>query len=159
MMSPNVIAFLSMISNSEGTVLARDPYRCCYSFKHTIIDLSAHPAVSGEWKGESIAHLGPQYAGEVSTAAGRYQITKHWWLKAAAACDLTNFEPASQDAAACWLIAENQAMHAIEAGHIGEAIERCRSIWASLPGGTSGQPEHALKSLVDVYQRSGGTVA
>ncbi len=159
MMSPNLLSFLSMISNSEGTVLAHDPYRCCFAFKHTIIDLAAHPADSGEWKGEDISHLGPAYVGKVSTAAGRYQINKFWWHKAAAACDLTDFSPTSQDAAAVWLISQNQAMHLIESGHIVEAIARCRSIWASLPGGTSGQPEHALAGLIDVYQRAGGTVA
>jgi lysozyme len=160
----NQSAFLTLVSHSEGTFLAADAYRCCYAFRHTIADLSYHPAVlrpngTREWAGESLASLGPQYEGEVSTAAGRYQMNKHWWLVAQGACGLPDFSPASQDAAALWLIKQNQALALIDAGQIAEAIHRCRGIWASFPGGNSGQPEAALSACLGAFTNAGGLLA
>jgi lysozyme len=147
-----------MISHSEGTDRAEDPYRCCYGYKHTIVSFADHPAVTGEWKGEPLSNLGPEYAHLISTAAGRYQINRPWWERAKRALLLPDFSPDSQDKAAIWLIKESVALGLVEDGHITDAIARTRETWASLPGGSSGQPEHHLEDLLAFYRVSGGTI-
>ena len=51
----NVSAFLEAIARAEGTAQRADPYRVCYGYRHTIISVKEHPAVSGEWKGERLS--------------------------------------------------------------------------------------------------------
>ena len=155
----NVRAFLSMIATSEGTDRAADPYRVCYGYRHTIQDLIDHPAVTGEWMGESIANLGPKYSGMKSTAAGRYQIIKPTWVRCRNALRLADFSAASQDAAAVYLIKTRRALDAVQAGRIEEAISLCRDEWASLPGGSSGQPQQRLASLLESFTTAGGYLA
>lgn len=152
-------AFLTMISRAEGTDRAADPYRVCYSYRHTIEDLRDHPAVTGEWKGESIANLGPQYAGKISTAAGRYQIIKPTWLRCKKALGLVDFSPASQDLAALYLVKGRGALEDVQSGDIATAIAKCRNEWASLPGGDSGQPQRRLEALLQTFTAAGGYVA
>lgn len=155
----NLRAFLDMIASSEGTDRAADPYRVCYGYRHTIADLADHPAVSGEWRGESIANLGPQYAGKVSTAAGRYQLIKPTWIACRNALRLADFSPASQDAAAVYLIKARGALAKVQAGEVADAIRLCRNEWASLPGGDSGQPQRRLEALLQVFDNAGGSLA
>lgn len=160
MQNQNMPAFLAMIEYAEGTAQGgRDPYRTCYGYRHTIQSFADHPAVTGEWAGESLASLGAAYAGKVSTAAGRHQIIKQTWLMCKRALSLPDFSPASQDAAAVYLIRKRGAVEAIEAGQIAEAVELCRQEWASLPGAGYGQPERKLAALLDVYERAGGYLA
>lgn len=157
--SGNVGAFLRMIAVSEGTEREADPYRVCYGYRHVISSFADHPAVTGEWRGESLASLGPSYVGKVSTAAGRYQIIRPTWLEAQRALGLRDFSPASQDAAALYLIRRRGALDAVEAGRVADAIALCRPEWASLPGAGYGQPERRMADLVAAYQAAGGTVA
>ncbi|MCV2361657.1 glycoside hydrolase family 104 protein [Paucibacter sp. TC2R-5] len=160
MSSTNTAAFLTLIDYSEGTSKGgRDPYRTCYGYRHTINSFADHPAVTGEWSGESIANLGPQYAGQVSTAAGRYQIIKPTWLMCKRALNLPDFSPDSQDKAAVYLIRKRGALDAIEAGRVAEAVAKCRQEWASLPGAGYGQPERRLTALIDAYTNAGGVLA
>jgi muramidase (phage lysozyme) len=158
-MTPNESAFLAMIRRSEGTDKAPDPYACCYGYRFTITDFSDHPAVLGTWHGESLANLGPAYAGLVSTGAGAYQLIKPTWLAMKAQLNLPDFSPASQDAAAIGLIQGKGALPQVDAGQLETAIVLCRGIWASLPGGTSGQPQTQLGTLVQAYTANGGTLA
>jgi lysozyme len=158
--NPNLSAFLSLIAYSEGTdLVGRDPYRVCYGYRHTIQDFRDHPAVTGEWRGESLANLGPAYAGKVSTAAGRYQIIKPTWLACQRALGLVDFSPASQDAACIYLIRKRGAIEHIEAGRVAEAVRLCRPEWASLPGAGYGQPERKLAALFDAFTNAGGVLA
>ena len=159
MQDTNTAAFLSLIAYSEGTDRQRDPYRVCYGYKHTIADLTDHPSVTGEWKGESIANLGPQYAGKVSTAAGRYQLIKPTWLECKRALKLPDFSPDSQDRAAVYLIKRRGALDAVRAGRIADAVDACRQEWASLPGAGYGQPERKMAALIDTFSAAGGVLA
>lgn len=161
-MTPNQLAFLAMLRHSEGTDRAPDPYRVVYGFSHTIADLTDHPAITGEWTGVSIANLGPQYAHSISTAAGAYQINKPTWLELKAILRLPQppyFTAICQDAAAIALIREKGALELVNAGQLEPAIGRLRDTWASLPGGSSGQPERSFAALADVYMGSGGALA
>lgn len=159
MSDSNCAAFLAMIAKSEGTDRAADPYRVCYGYRHTIQRLDDHPAVTGEWTGESIANLGPQYAGMVSTAAGRYQIIKASWLEGKRALGLPDFSADSQDRWALWKISKRGALDDVKAGRIADAIDKCRAEWASLPGAGYGQPERKLSTLLAAFESAGGVLA
>lgn len=163
MQDTNTRAFLDMIATSEGTRWAADSYRVCFGYRHTIADLSDHPAVSGEWRGEKLsdamckgAGFGP---GCVSTAAGRYQLTKPTWLGAKRALGLTDFSAASQDAAAVYLIRQRGAIDEVQAGNLEKAIALCAKEWASLPGAGYGQTERRLSTLTAAYTDAGGMLA
>jgi lysozyme len=155
----NLEAFLTMISASEGTDRVADPYRCCFGFKHTIQDLSNHPAVTGEWHGEPLDFLGPKYKGLVSTAAGRYQITRPTWGGIELVLRLPDFGQASQDAAATLLIKERGALNLVNSGMIAAAIRLCATEWASLPGNAGGQPQRTTDQLLAWYGNAGGALA
>lgn len=94
-----------------------------------------------------------------STAAGRYQALYRYWPHYKALLKLPDFGPESQDAYAIQQIKEQKAYQLIVDGRIPEAIDRCRNIWASLPGAGYGQHEHSLEHLVEAYQQAGGSVA
>lgn len=158
-MSPNLIAFLAMIRNSEGTDKYPNPYAVCFAGKFTITDFTDHPAVMGTWHGEPLGFLGPRYAGLRSTAAGAYQLIKPTWLGCRIALGIPDFSPDSQDKAAAYLIDRAAAMPFIEAGDVTSAIIHCRSLWASLPGSSSGQPQNTLAALTHAYAEAGGTLA
>jgi lysozyme len=154
---------MSMIAMSEGTAKAPDPYRVCFGFKHTIADLSDHPAVTGEWRGEPLsddmciaAGFSP---GCVSSAAGRYQINKPTWLPLKALLHLPNFEGDSQDYACMQIIEQCGALDLVNAGRIAEAIPKCKGKWASLPGSKSGQRQTLFADLIRSYADAGGSFA
>lgn len=163
-MIPNVAAFLSTIAHSEGVDRAADQYRVCYTFKHTIIDLSFHPAEPRppngaiEWRGEPLDGLGPQYAGMHSSAAGRYQMTLHTWLACKAALSLQSFDAAAQNDACILLIKQKGALDDVWAGNAAAAIFKCRGLWASFPASDAGQPKRELSSLLDHFAAAGGAL-
>lgn len=163
MSETNVAAFLDLIAYSEGTKSAPDSYRVCFGYRHTIKSLDDHPANTGEWKGEKLsdgmcagAGLGP---GCVSTAAGRYQLIKPTWNACKRALSLPDFSPASQDAAAVYLIRQRGAIDDVRAGRVADAVAKCRKEWASLPGAGYGQAERRLSSLVAAFEGAGGVLA
>lgn len=155
----NLAAFLAMIRQAEGTARTADPYRVCYGYRHTIQNLADHPAITGEWRGESLANLGAAYVGKVSTAAGAYQIIRPTWTQCKRALGLPDFTPQSQDAAAVYLIKNRGALADVQNGRIETAINKCRDEWASLPGGTSGQPQRRVSELLAAYSNAGGYFA
>jgi lysozyme len=167
-MNPNLVAFLTMIATSEGTQREADPYRVCFAKRHTIIDLNYHPAEKRgagvvEWPGEKLpdemcikAGFAP---GCVSTAAGRYQITRPTWTRLKALLRLPAFTPNAQDDACVQLIKERGALELVSGGRVAEAIELCHTEWASLPGSTSGQPQTSFADLLHAYGNAGGAFA
>jgi lysozyme len=161
----NRTAFLDMIAMSEGTARAADSYRVCFGFKHTIADLRYHPAEPRpptglrEWLGEPLDFLGPRYVGLISTAAGRYQITKHTWEALQGALNLKDFGAASQDACAILLIKQKGALDLVDSGQVVSAVNLCHDVWASLPGNAAGQPQRAMGDLVMAYTNAGGAFA
>ena len=125
-------AVLEAIRTVEGTAGA-DGYRVCYGYKHVIESFAEHPCITGEWTGESLsaaqcarAGLGP---GCVSTAAGAYQMIKPTWRSARDALGLTDFSPASQDAAALWIANNTGAIDALNNGDVQGAIEGLATQW------------------------------
>lgn len=162
-MTPNVAAMLATIASSEGTASQPDPYRVVYGYVHVIRDLSDHPAVTGEWKGERLPDCDCIPAGFsppcFSTAAGKYQITKPTWLRLKGILRLNTFGPDSQDDACVQLIKERGALDLVNGGQFVAAIAKCHAEWASLPGSTSGQPQSSMAKLVALYTAAGGGFA
>jgi muramidase (phage lysozyme) len=91
-----------------------------------------------------------------SDAAGRYQFMGRYWLTYKKQLNLPDFGPESQDIWATALINECRAMPDIEAGDLREAIRKCRSRWASLPGAGYAQHENAYADLEKAYIAAGG---
>ncbi len=164
----NVQAGLATIKTSEGTDTASDPYRVCYAYKHTVQDMSRHPAEwytdsSGartrEWGGEPLDNLGPSYTGLVSTAAGAYQIKLATWAGCKKALALPDFSAASQDAAAVYLIQGRKALDALKAGNFDTFVALCAPEWASLPGANyAGQGMRSIDALRAEFTSDGGTI-
>jgi muramidase (phage lysozyme) len=157
-----------MISVSEGTASAPDPYRVCYGKKHVIVDLTYHPAEkrpygAPEWGGETLTDQQCINAGFSpgckSTAAGRYQITRPTWERIKVILGLQDFTAHSQDDACVQLLKECKALDLINAGRVAEAITACRHEWASLPGNAAGQPQTKFADLIQAYGNAGGAFA
>lgn len=167
-MTANVAAFLAMTSYSEGTDKAPDPYRVCYAFRHSIVSFDTHPAHGtderpAEWNGELLpdhlciaAGFSP---GCKSTAAGKYQITRPTFLRLGGILRIRDFCPASQDAFAVQLLKEHGALDLINSGQVAAAIGKLHGEWASFPGGSSGQPQKRIASLIQSYTWNGGGFA
>lgn len=94
-----------------------------------------------------------------STAAGRYQLLSRYFDPYKALLGLTDFGPEAQDAIAIQQIKESKAYRYILEGNIAEAIDRCKHIWASLPGAGYGQHENKLSALLAAYLNAGGAIA
>lgn len=152
----NVQAWLATLRHTEGTDRQPDPYAVVYGYAFTITDFSDHPAKLG-WKGGAITR--GAYAGQVSTAAGAYQFNRATWSDAVKALGLSDFSPASQDAAAVWLTDKCGALDAVKAGDMATACAAASSRWASLPGSTAGQGGQSLAAVEDTFTNAGGTLA
>ncbi|MCY1455117.1 Phage lysozyme [compost metagenome] len=95
-----------------------------------------------------------------SSAAGRYQLLSRYWDAYRKSLNLVGgFTPENQDRVALQQIRERKALDDIKAGRITEAIEKCRNIWASLPGAGYKQHEHKLDDLLAQYIAAGGVLA
>lgn len=149
----NVLAFLDMLAWSEGTDHPRQ----------RTLDQGYDVMVGGELFEGYADHprkLVPlPRLGIKSTAAGRYQLLSRYYDAYKQKLGLRDFSPLSQDLIALQQIRERRALPDIQAGRIPEAIEKCRNIWASLPGAGYGQHEHKLESLIAHYLAAGGVLA
>lgn len=154
---PNVAAFLDTIAIAEGTAgIGDDGYDVIVGSTADrpilLRDYSRHPNVLVAFRYRSGKTGG-------STAAGRYQILHRFAEHYIAQLGLPDFGPEAQDAIALQLIRECRAIEDIEAGRIDEAIHKCRSRWASLPGAGYGQHEQSLDRLRRAYAEAGGIIA
>jgi muramidase (phage lysozyme) len=149
----NVLAFLDMLAWSEGTDHPRQ----------RTLDQGYDVIVGGalfEGYADHPRKLVPlPRLGIKSTAAGRYQLLSRYYDAYKQKLGLRDFSPLSQDLIALQQIRERRALPDIQAGRIPEAIEKCRNIWASLPGAGYGQHEHKLESLIAHYLAAGGVLA
>lgn len=89
-----------------------------------------------------------------STAAGRYQILQKYFDAYRISLKLPDFGPESQDKIAIQLIRECKALDDVENGRIEQALTKCRSRWASLPGAGYGQHENQLSTLVSKFKEA-----
>jgi muramidase (phage lysozyme) len=160
-MTPNQRAFLDMLAVSEGTSTSPATKNNGYDVIVTGIDgepeiftdYSNHPFAGGR-KSKAITK-----SGLTSNASGRYQFMLRDWAHYRAQLDLPDFGPESQDKWALQLIRERRALADIETGNFAAAVEKCRNLWASLPGAGYNQHENALDKLQAAYVAAGGALA
>ena len=151
---PNLMAFLDMLAHSEiGPALlahSDDGYNVQVGGK-LFADYSKHPktVITVIIKGKVVK----------SSAAGRYQLLSKYYDAYRKSLKLNDFSPVSQDQIALQQIKEQGAIRNIKEGNIITAIDKCKNIWASLPGAGYGQHENDLNQLLKVYQQAGGTLA
>jgi muramidase (phage lysozyme) len=161
--SNNVAAFLYALRMSEGTETSGDAYRVCYGYSHTIESFADHPCITDEWGGKILPDQTCENAGYspgcISTAAGAYQLIKPTWIAARDRLGLVDFSPASQDAAAVYLIDSKGALEDVKGGHFDDAFVKVRQVWASLPGNYAKQGQHTPELLAQWIQNAGGVYA
>lgn len=149
----NVCAFLDLIAWAEGTdngrQLTRDQGYDVIVGGGLFTGYADHPRQLID-----LPRLGIK-----STAAGRYQILSRFYDHYKRQLRLPDFGPESQDRIALQLIRECRALDDIRVGRIEQAIHKCRSRWASLPGAGYGQHEHKVGNLLAAYSRAGGVLA
>ncbi|WP_296258451.1 MULTISPECIES: glycoside hydrolase family 104 protein [unclassified Pseudomonas] len=157
----NVLAFLDMLAWSElgADYLARsdDGYNVIVTGTDGVLELfsdyTTHPFANGR-KSKVFSK-----SGQTSNASGRYQFMLKDYVHYRAQLRLPDFSPVSQDRWAIQLIKERRALEDIKNGAIESAVQKCRNIWASLPGAGYGQREHRFEDLIAHYIAAGGEVA
>jgi muramidase (phage lysozyme) len=142
-------AFLTMISVSEGTDGHGDNGYNVIVGGALFHDYADHPRVSVDLPRLRIK----------STAAGRYQVLAKYFDAYKKQLKLPDFSPESQDKIALQLIKECKALDDIDAGRFAQAVKKCKSRWASLPGAGYGQHENTLARLQLAYVDAGGSLA
>lgn len=146
---PNLAAFLDMLAFSEGTIKFGNDDGYNVIVGGSLFDsYKDHPKKSILIPKLKIS----------STAAGRYQLLARYYTAYKNTLNLQDFSPVSQDLIAIRQIKEQGALELIKNGQIKEAIEKCKNIWASLPGAGYGQHEHKLDNLISKYIEYGGTL-
>ncbi|MCP4635923.1 MAG: glycoside hydrolase family 104 protein [Methyloversatilis sp.] len=149
----NVVAFLDMLAWSEGTDHPKQ------ATKDRGYDVLVGGGLFSGYGDHPRQRIFLPKLGIYSTAAGRYQLLSRWWDAYRSQLRLATFSPAAQDRIAIQQIRERRALDDIAAGRIPQAIERCRNIWASLPGAGYGQHEHKVDNLLKAYTKAGGVLA
>lgn len=139
---PRVHAFLDMIGVLETD--SADSYDVFYGGSR-FSDFSDHPSITGEKIGVPLPVAVCRAAGIasgacVSTAAGKYQINEPTWRDVRAQYPaLSDFSPASQDAAAIRLLQKTGALDALLRDDFDAALRLASTRWASLPYSTAQQ--------------------
>ncbi len=153
--SPNVLAFLDMLAYSEiGAALLHMP-ETDDGYKVIVGSTPAHPILFEDYSRHPMQHI----EAVNSDAAGRYQVMGRYAVIYARQLGLPDFGPVSQDKIALQLIRECKANANIQCGNFAQAVEQCRSRWASLPGAGYGQHENAMDNLQMAYLSAGGKLA
>lgn len=169
MNSPNLKAFMTMIGSSEGTVTSPltkdDGYDVIVTGidEHGIktpevfTDYEDHPFAIGsdpaKWREPKVINT----KGLASTAAGRYQILRRFWLSYKKSLNLGAFDHEGQDVYCVQQFRERNALALIDAGKFDDAVYRLSGLWASMPGKPyPGQTQHPIERLRAFYLAAGG---
>lgn len=155
----NRAAFLTMIAVSElgqKLIAASDN-----GYNVIVGSTAAHPVLFSGYADHPRKLMRMTIKGKTiaSTGAGRYQILERYFDHYKKQLGLPDFSPASQDKIALQLIRECKALDDIDNGRFGEALRKCKSRWASLPGAGYNQHENSEAYLQAAYLDAGGRLA
>lgn len=150
-----------MLRYSEGTSTSKATQ--CNGYDVIVTGMDGKPEVFTDFSDHPFAKGRPgkvfNKRGDRSTASGAYQQLYKYWPHYKALLNLPDFGVASQDKLAIRLITEQGAYDDVLSGRIESAIDKCRNIWASLPGAGYGQSERSLSQLLNAYKMAGGELA
>lgn len=160
-MTPNLQAFLAMLAVSEGTANVGDRgYNCIVGSRVgravLFTSYADHPRIRVQLRQDDPRTLRDEALW--STAAGRYQILARYFDAYRKTLGLQDFSPTSQDKIAIQMIREQKALDDIELGRFVVAVDKCKNIWASLPGAGYGQHENTIEKLAHAYTQNGGAI-
>ena len=155
-MTQNQKAFLDMIAWSE---IGADLLAVSDNGYNVIVGSTASTPILFDSYADHPRRLIDLGNGLKSTAAGRYQSLARYFDVYKKQLNLPDFGYDSQDAIALQMIRECHALDDIEAGTIDQAVSKCSSRWASLPGNSYGQHQHSVSDLRAAYIMAGGTIA
>jgi lysozyme len=145
----NIAAFLWMIRCCEGTS-GPNGYKTQYTGK-LFTSFDDHPR---EVICAFSSRLGKQLC---SSAAGAYQYMPKTWDQVKRQAGLSDFSPKSQDLGCIQILKNRGALEYVKKGEWSKAIERTKSIWASLPGDVYGQGGKSAQQALAYYKQGGGT--
>ena len=159
----NVRAFLDMLAVAEGTGhLGDSGYNVMFGGA-TFDGYGDHPRIAHQFTDKAGRSLW-------TSAAGRYQFMAvspiptggrtrvNTWDVLRSSLGLPNFGPESQDLAAIELIRQKGALADVQAGRFDAAVNKVRTVWASLPGAGYAQHEQPLNRIRAAYVSAGGTL-
>lgn len=167
-MYPNRQAFKTMIGHSEGTCTSsatkNDGYDAIVTgidgVHEVFTDYTYHPFAIGADKNAWRAPKVINHNGLESTASGRYQILRRFWLIYAKQLGLRDFNRDAQDAYVDQQFRERKALALIDGGYFDAAVRAVAGLWASMPGpANDGQNQHSLDRLRQFYLQAGGNIA
>jgi len=153
-LNKNVSAFLDMLAYSEGTIRFGNQNGYNVIVGGALFDDKGTPEFFDDYADHPRKLVSLPKLKIKSTAAGRYQLLSRYYDYYKKKLGLKNFEPLAQDLIAIQQIKEQKAFQCILDGDIKTAIDRCKNIWASLPGAGYGQHEHKLENLLKEYDRA-----
>jgi lysozyme len=142
----NVAAFLELIRQIE----ARGRYDVIAG-NDRFSDFSEHPFILDPRRRRPLG----------TTASGAYQMIKSTWIAARDALGLPDFSPASQDAAAVWILQfkRPRAWPLVQQGRFHEALKALRNEWEAFDKMIAGTYPINLARAQAIYEQAGGIVA
>lgn len=152
---PYVQQMLTLLSRTEGTYDAKNPY-AVYGGKvaNQLTSFADHPRAAGKWGFQD--NSGKQQG---STAAGRYQIIQKTWDGISRQYGLNDFSPMNQDLAAIGLMVNSGVMPLILKGDIRGAASKLGNVWASLPSSPYNQAKRSGKEFDRMLAATTGVTA
>jgi muramidase (phage lysozyme) len=124
LLHPNVQKALQYINAYEGKPKANQ----MFGYRE-FNDLSKHPNIKIPFTNK----------GDVTTAAGSYQILAPTWETQARKLGLQDFSPENQEKAAVGILKDTGALDALKNGDFDKAKQLMGTQWASIPGSTIGK--------------------
>lgn len=152
---PRVQQMLTLISRTEGTFGAQNPYAVYGgNINKQLPSLAAHPGSAGAWQFKwNDGRKG------TATASGRYQIVQGTWNGLAKRYGFKDFGQRNQDLAAVALMADAGAIDDIRAGRFQDAAKKLGKTWASLPSSPYAQAKRSQAEFDKMLaQTTGGAL-
>lgn len=139
---PRFRAMLGVIRDAEGASRYADPYRVAEGGKSTLSQLD-----TPEFRMWGFTDKTGK--SDMSSATGAYQFLRGTWKDLQNRYGFRDFQPRTQDLAALALMKDAGAFPYVQRGDYMGALNKVRTIWASLPGAGHNQQERGMKFLQD----------